>query len=196
MPKIVLFRHVQGLTPGIVAFADELRAASHTVQTPDLFDRRTFKTLEEGMAYAKAVGFGAILDRGVAEAEALGANNVYAGFSMGVMPAQKLAQTRAGARGALLVDACLPVTEFGDRWPDDVPVQVHGMDADPILAGEGDVNAARALVDSTEQAELFLYPGDVHLFADSSLPSYDQQATELMTGRVLDFLSALGSAKD
>lgn len=196
MPKIVLFRHVQGLTPGIVAFADELRAAGHTVQTPDLFDRRTFKTLEEGMAYAKAVGFGAILDRGVAEAEALGANNVYAGFSMGVMPAQKLAQTRAGARGALLVDACLPVTEFGDRWPDDVPVQVHGMDADPILAGEGDVNAARALVDSTEQAELFLYPGDVHLFADSSLPSYDQQATELMTGRVLDFLSALGSAKD
>lgn len=192
MAEIVLFHHVQGLTPGLVAFADEIRAAGHTVETPDLFDGQTFPTLEEGMAHAKAVGFGAILDRGVAEAEALGANKVYAGFSMGVMPAQKLAQTRAGTRGALLVDACLPVAEFGDRWPDGVPVQVHGMDADPIFAGEGDLDAARELVDATEQAELFLYQGNVHLFADSSLPSYDRAATELMKGRVLDFLAALG----
>jgi dienelactone hydrolase len=192
MAEIVLFHHVQGLTPGIVAFADGLRVAGHTVATPDLFDRRIFATLDEGMAYARTVGFGAILDRGVAEAEALGPNLVYAGFSMGVMPAQKLAQTQASARGALLVDACLPATEFGDRWPDGVPVQVHGMDADPIFAGEGDLDAARALVDATEEAELFLYPGDVHLFADSSLPSYDRAATELMTGRLLDFLARLG----
>jgi dienelactone hydrolase len=187
--EIVLFHHVQGLTPGMIAFADELRAAGHTVHTPDLFDGRTFPTLEEGMAFAKTVGFDTILDRGVSEAEALRADVVYAGFSMGVMPAQKLAQTRAGARGALLIDACLPVSEFGDRWPDGVPVQVHGMDADPEFAGGGDREAAQALVDSTQQGELFLYPGDVHLFADSSLPSYDQQATELMTGRILEFLS-------
>jgi dienelactone hydrolase len=192
MSEIVLFHHVQGLTPGIIAFAEELRAAGHTVHTPDLFDARTFPTLEEGIAYAGAVGFGNILDRGVTEAETLGTDLVYAGFSMGVMPAQKLAQTRAGARGALFFDSCLPVTEFGDRWPGGVPVQVHGMDADPIFAGEGDLDAARALVDSTEQAELFLYAGDVHLFADSSLPSYDPAATALMTRRVLDFLSRLG----
>jgi len=189
MPEIVLFHHVQGLTPGVSAFAEELRAVGHTVHTPDLFDTRTFSTLEEGIAYARTVGFDTILDRGFTEAEALGQDLVYAGFSMGVMPAQKLAQSRAGARGALFFDSCLPVTEFGDGWPDDVPVQVHGMDADPIFAGEGDLDAARALVDSTELAELFLYPGDVHLFADSSLPSYDQAATELMTSRVLDFLS-------
>ena len=110
---------------------------------------------------------------------------------MGVMPAQKLAQTRAGAQGALLIDACIPVAEFGDRWPDGVPVQVHGMDADPFFAGEGDLDAARALVDSTDRAELFLYPGDVHLFADASLSSYDQAAAQLLTGRILDFLSTL-----
>ncbi len=127
---------------------------------------------------------------GSTKREALGTELVYAGFSMGVMPAQKLAQTRAGARGALLIDACLPVTEFGDRWPEGVPVQVHGMDADPNFVEGGDLDAAQALVDSTEHAELFLYPGDVHLFADSSLPSYDRKATELMTGRILDFLSA------
>lgn len=189
LADIVLFHHVQGLTPGIVGFADELRAAGHTVHAPDLFDRRTFRTLEEGMEYAKTVGFGNILDRGVSEAEAIPGDMVYAGFSMGVMPAQKLAQTRAGARGAVLIDACLPATEFGDGWPEGVPVQVHGMDADPLFAGEGDLEAAQALVDSTEQGELFLYPGNVHLFADSSLPSYDQRATELMTGRLLEFLS-------
>ena len=190
LAEIVLFHHVQGLTPGVIAFADELRAAGHTVHTPDLFDGRTFPTLDEGMSHAKTVGFEAILDRGVTEAGAFAADVVYAGFSLGVMPAQKLAQTRAGARGALLIDACLPATEFGDGWPEDVPVQVHGMDADPNFVEGGDLDAAQALVDSTEQAELFLYPGNVHLFADSSLPSYDRKATELMTGRILEFLSA------
>ena len=195
MAEIVLFHHVQGLTPGVMGFGDQLRAAGHTVHTPDLFDGRTFPTLEEGMAFAKTVGFDAILDRGVSEAQPVGTDVVYAGFSLGVMPAQKLAQTRAGARGALLIDACLPVTEFGDRWPEGVPVQVHGMDADAEFVGGGDLDAARELVDSTQQAELFLYPGDVHLFADSSLPGYDQRATELMTGRILEFL-ALGQRSE
>jgi dienelactone hydrolase len=191
MAEIVLFHHVMGLTAGIRAFADELRAAGQVVHTPDLFDGHTFPTLAEGMAHAKAVGFGSILDRGVVEAELLVPELVYAGFSMGVMPAQQLAQTREGARGALFFDSCLPVDEFGDGWPNGVPVQVHGMDADPIFAGEGDLDAARALVDSTDQAELFLYPGDVHVFADASLPWYDKAAAELMTRRVLAFLSAL-----
>ncbi|HKO32917.1 MAG TPA: dienelactone hydrolase family protein [Candidatus Limnocylindria bacterium] len=191
MTEIVLFHHVQGLTAGMVAFADELRAENHKVHTPDLFEGRTFQTLDEGMDHARTVGFGAILDRGVAAAEGLGPELVYIGFSMGVMPAQKLAQTRAGARGAVLIDACVPVSEFADQWPDAVPVQVHGMDHDPLFADEGDLDAARALVASTDQAELFLYPGNVHLFADSSLPSHDQAATELMTRRVLDFLSTI-----
>ncbi len=191
MAEILLFHHVQGLTLGVRGFADALRSAGHIVHTPDLFDMRTFPTLEEGIAHARTVGFDAILERGVTEAETLGPELVYAGFSMGVMPAQKLAQTRPGARGALLFESCLPVTEFSERWPDGVPVQVHGMDADPIFAGEGDLDAARAMVDSTEQAELFLYSGSVHLFADPSLPSHNQAATELMTSRVLDFLAGL-----
>jgi dienelactone hydrolase len=189
MAEILLFHHVQGLTAGVRDFAATLGAAGHTVHTPDLFDARTFPTLEDGMAYAREVGFDAILDRGVAEADQLDAALVYAGFSMGVMPAQKLAQSRSGARGALLFDACMPVTEFGARWPDGVPVQVHGMDADPLFVDGGDLDAARELVGATDQAELFLYPGEVHLFADSSLPSYDERAAELMTTRVLDFLA-------
>ncbi|WP_407569484.1 dienelactone hydrolase family protein [Deinococcus altitudinis] len=189
MAQVLLFHHAQGQTPGFHAFADELRQAGHTVHTPDLFGGRTFGSIEEGVAHATEVGFGTLMDAGVQAAETLPSDLVYAGFSLGVVPAQKLAQTRPGASGALLFYSCLPVTEFGTEWPAGVPVQIHGMDADPFFADEGDLDAARALVASTEQAELFLYSGDQHYFADSSLPSYDAAAATLLTRRVLDFLA-------
>ena len=143
------------------------------------------------MQYVGELGFGEVIGRGERAVETLPAELVYAGFSLGVLPAQKLAQTRPGARGALLCYACVPVSEFGETWPKGVPVQVHGMDADPIFVGEGDIDAARVLVAEAEQGELFLYPGDQHYFADNSLPSYDQQATALLLQRVLAFLAAL-----
>ena len=190
MAEVVLFHHAQGLTPGVVAFADRLRQAGHIVHTPDLFDGRTFDDLETGMRFVEEVGFGEVIERGERAADRLPAELVYAGFSLGVVPAQKLAQTRVGARGALLFYSCVPVSEFGSAWPKGVPVQVHAMDADPIFVGEGDIEAARALVEEAEEAELFLYPGDQHYFADSSLPSYDAEASALLIQRVLDFLAA------
>ena len=189
MTEIVLYHHVQGLTAGVRSFADELRQAGHTVHTPDVFDGRTFDTIDEGMAFARETGFGTLVERGVAAAEQIPPEAVYAGFSFGVVPAQQLAQTRPGARGAVLMYSCLPVSEFGDAWPEGVPVQVHGKDADPFFAE--DLDAARALVDSTDEAELFLYPGEQHLFADSSLPEYDAAAAALLTERVLSFLGAV-----
>ena len=190
MAEVVLYHHVLGLTPGVLAFADRLRAAGHTVWTPDLFEGRTFATLDDGMAFAREVGFGTLLARGVAAAQDLSPEVVYAGFSLGVMPAQQLAQTRPGARGAVLLHACIPVSEFGERWPEGVPVQIHGMDADPFFVGDddSDLAAARALVASTEGAALFLYAGHGHLFADSSSPDFDPEAAELLTDRVLAFL--------
>lgn len=189
MAEVVLFHHAQGLTPGIAAFASELRRAGHTVHTPDLFDGRIFTSIDEGMSYAAEIGFpDEVIARGTRAAERLPAELVYAGFSLGALPAQKLAQTRPGARGALLFYSCVPVAEFGPAWPDTVPAQVHGMDADPIFVGEGDIDAARELVGQAKDAELFLYPGDQHYFADSSLPSFDPDATALLTRRVLDFL--------
>ena len=187
MAEVLLFHHAQGQTEGFAAFADELRRDGHTVHAPDLYDGRTFATLDEGIAYAQQVGFEEILERGVQTANELPEDLVYAGFSLGVLPAQKLAQTRPGARGALLFYSCVPTSEFGP-WPADVPVQIHGMDADPIFVDEGDIDAARALVESAEHAELFLYPGDQHYFADSSLPSYDESAATLLAQRVLAFL--------
>jgi dienelactone hydrolase len=190
MAEVLLFHHAQGQTSGFLAFADELRRAGHTVHAPDLFDGRTFDSIDAGMAYAEEIGFpGGIIERGVRAAKDLPAELVYAGFSLGVLPAQKLAQTRPGARGALLFYSCVPTSEFGGSWPAGVPVQIHGMDADPIFVGEGDVDAARAIVESTDEAELFLYPGDQHYFADSSLPSYEPEAAALLTRRVLEFLA-------
>ena len=191
MAEIVLFHHAQGLTPGVTAFADELRHAGHIVHTPDLFDGQIFDSIEKGMSFVKELGFSEVMKRGEGAVEGLPAELVYAGCSLGVVLAQKLAQTRPGARGALLFYSCVPVSEFGKAWPKGVPVQVHGMDADPIFVGEGDIDAARALVAEAEEAELFLYPGDQHYFADNSLPSYDAEATALLLQRVLKFLTAL-----
>jgi dienelactone hydrolase len=163
MSEVLLFHHALGQTEGFVAFADELRQAGHTVHTPNLYDGRTFATIDEGMVYAEQIGFPyEIIERGVRAANELPNEPVYAGFSLGVLPAQKLAQTRPGAPGALLFYSCVPTSEFGTSWPGDVPVQIHGMDADPIFVNEGDLDVARALVESAEHAELFLYPGSQH----------------------------------
>lgn len=191
MAEVVLFHHALGRTPGVTGFADELRRAGHTVRTPDLFEGRTFDTLEEGMAHVRRIGFGEVIERGARAVEDLPAELVYAGFSLGVLPAQMLAQTRPGARGALLYYACVPAAEFGAGWPEGVPVQVHGKESDPFFAGEGDLDAARALVASADRAELFLYPGDQHYFADATLPSYDAEATRLLLDRSLALLHTL-----
>jgi dienelactone hydrolase len=188
MGEVLLIHHALGQTKGFHAFADELREAGHTVHTPDLYRGLTFASIEEGVRHAEEIGFGEIITRGRHAAETLPKGLVYAGFSLGVLPAQNLAQTRPGACGALLIHFCVPVSsEFG-AWPTGVPVQVHGMASDPMFAEEGDLDAARELVASTDEAELFLNPGSEHLFADSSLPSYDPDATTLLTTRVLDFL--------
>ncbi|MEY9124902.1 dienelactone hydrolase family protein [Bradyrhizobium yuanmingense] len=190
MAEVLLFHHARGLTPGVRAFADDLRAGGHTVHTPDLFDGRIFQSIEEGVAYINEIGFDQMRERGVRVADELPSDLVYAGFSFGVLPAQKLAQTRPGARGAQLFCSCLPISgqwAFGP-WPDGVAVQIHGMNNDPIFVGEGDIDAAREIVEKVEGAELFLYRGDQHIFADRSLPSYEPDAAVLLTARLLEFL--------
>src|SRR5215210_4230251 len=187
MAEVLLFHHAHGLTDGCLAFADELRAAGHVVHAPDLYDGKTFTDLDEGVGYAREVGFDTIGERGRLAAEGLASEIVYAGFSLGAMPAQMLAQTRPGAKGALLFHGCVPASEFGGAWPQDVPLQIHLMEADE-WALEGDLDAARELDETVESAELFLYPGDRHLFTDNSLPDYDEGAATLLKRRVLSFL--------
>lgn len=187
MANVVLFHHIQGLTPGVEHFADQLRSSGHSVTTPDLFEGRTFPSIEAGHEYLEGVGFETILERGRIAGDTAPNDAVYAGFSLGVLSAQCLAQTRPGARGALLYHACVPASEFGS-WPRGVPVQIHSMDADPYFTDDGDLVAAHDLVASVEHAELFLYAGAEHLFADDSLASYDAAAAALLVERTLAFL--------
>ena len=196
MAEVVLFHHVQGLTDGVRAFAEELRAGGHTVHTPDLFEGERPASIDDGAALTRSIG-GDVLDERADRAVAdLPSRLVCGGMSFGAATAQRLAQTRPGARGALLYEACIPITgewAFGP-WPDGVPVQIHGMDKDPFFALEGDIDAARELVETVgpELAELFVYPGDQHLFADSSLPSYDADAAALVVQRSRKFLDRVG----
>jgi len=187
MAEILYLHHAQGLTSGQLDFAGTLRGAGHTVHTPDLYNGEVFEELEAGLAYGRSLGFSALLEDGVGAAEGLPADLVYVGYSLGVLPAQRLVQTRPGAKAGVFLESFVPVSEFG-AWPAAVPAQVHGADEDPIFAGEGDLDSARAFVEATPEAELFLYPGKGHLFADPSLSTYDATAAALVTERILAFL--------
>jgi dienelactone hydrolase len=188
MAEVLLFHHAQGLTAGCRSFADDLRAAGHVVHAPDLYEGRTFARLADGLGHAEELGFDTIIERGRLAATDLPREIVYAGMSLGVMPAQLLAQTRPGGRGALLLHSAVPIAEFGGTWPQGVPLQIHTMEDDDW----GDVDIARDLVETIASAELFLYPGDRHLFSDRSLPAYDETAAALLEKRVLAFLDNLG----
>ena len=186
MAELVLYHHAQGLTDGVRSLADEIRSAGHTVHSPDLYDGNTFADLDTGVGYAKQVGFGAILERGKAAAEGLPNEVVYAGISLGAMPAQALAQTRPGAKGAVLISAAFPPSEFDGPWPEGVPLQIHMMEDDEWVA-EGDLDAAREL-ERSSNAELLLYQGDKHLFVDASLPDHDEGAATDVVEQMLSFL--------
>lgn len=192
MAEILLFHHALGLTPGVLGFADQLRAAGHTVHTPDLYDGKTFTAIDDGIGYVRgAGGFGTFIDLGTKAADGMQDGLVYAGFSLGVMSAQKLAQTRPGAKGALLYYSCVPPEEFGGPWPEGLPVQIHLMEEDEFVL-QGDLDAARELEKSVASAELFLYPGDKHLFVDPSTTDYDVGAATTVMERTLEFLAKIG----
>lgn len=192
MAEIVLFHHMLGLTDGVRAFADDLRSSGNVVHTPDLYAGQRASNLDDGKAILESIGEGVVDERADAFVADLPPGLVYAGISLGAASAQRFAQTRDGARGALLYEACIPITgewAFGP-WPDGVPVQIHGMEKDPFFGLEGDIDAARELVEMVgpDLAELFVYSGDQHLFTDRSLASYEADAAGLVLERSREFL--------
>lgn len=207
MANVLLFHSELGLTPGTDAFADLLRDAGHIVTAPDLYDGQVFRTLEDGLGYASEVGLEVIEALGVRIAEQLPEDLVYIGFSLGVLPAQRLAQTRPGARGAVLVSACVPPGAYAFTWPAGVPLQIHAMAEDQVFVEEGDLDAARNLIESIAaepggtwgggatpdeaSVKLMLYPGNTHFFVDISSPDYDEDYAPAVTGSVLELLAAV-----
>ncbi|WJY28298.1 dienelactone hydrolase family protein [Sporosarcina trichiuri] len=191
MADVLLFHHVLGRTEGILHLAEQLQQAGHAVHTPDLFEGRTFETIDEGFAYVKETGYDTLTERAGQAADGLPEAVVYAGYSLGVMAAQQLAQTKSNARGALFIASCAPAEEFGSPWPAELPVQVHGTKGDHFFADEEDLEAAQKITEASDSGELFLYPGDQHFFADNSQPGYDADATAQMVERMLSFLKRI-----
>ena len=197
MAEVVLFHSALGLRPGVTAAADRLRAAGHNVHTPDYYDGEVFDDLDEGLRKRDELGYAEIAQRARDAVARLPAELVFAGFSLGAMPAELLAATTPGTRGAVLMHAAIPVKGFGgfgvERWPAGVPVQAHYAAEDPwVEAGE-----VAALGDAVRGAgaafEEHAYPGSGHLFADPDLPGYDRASSEAMWRRVLDFLDRVNA---
>ena len=192
MTEVVLFHHVQGLTDGVAAFAEDLRAGGHTVHVPDLFDGHTFGSIEDGFAYTKSLAAGTIDERIEAAVEGLPDGLVYAGISYGVPRALDLTVNRPGAKALVMLESAMPVAgedAFGP-FPDGVPVQIHGGEGDEYFQEDKEY-ADQAVEVLGDRVELFVYPVQQHLFTDRSLPSYDAESAALVTQRILAFLDRL-----
>jgi dienelactone hydrolase len=189
MDHVVLFHHAQGLRPDVVAWADSLRRAGHEVETPDLYEGRTFERLDEGIAHRDAVGLPTLIERAAEFLDGLPPDLVYAGFSMGSSAAHYFAVTRPGARGALLMHGTAPPQSLGGAgWPSRVPVQLHYAELDPYLDAGNIERFLQSVLRVGAPLEVFTYSGDRHLFADPDGPDYDQASAELMLERELEFL--------
>ena len=187
MTHVILFHHAQGLTEGVADFAQRLRDAGHDVVVPDLYDGLTFDTIDAGVAHAEKIGFDTIIERGERAADAVGPHTVYAGFSLGSLPAQKLAQTRSGALGAILFHGGVPAAMFGSDWPATAALQLHVTAEDEWI----ELLEVEQLAEDAGAAELFIYPGSAHLVADPSLGEYDEEIAELILTRAIAFLDRL-----
>lgn len=191
MATIVLFHHALGLTSSLRDYADVLRSFGHEVVTPDLFDGRTFADVHQGVAHAESIGFDRLVHQAEAAADRVASEAVFVGFSLGVLPAQHLVQTRPRSRGAVLFYACAPESMLAHPLPDGVPVQIHANEFDPFFVHDGDIDHARALVTSHPSVELYLYPGTGHLFAETNHPDFENDSAMQARGRVASFLAAL-----
>lgn len=189
MSKVVLLHSAQGLRPGFERCAERLREAGHEVWTPDLFEGRSFDDLAAGIAHRDEIGVPELMRRAEAALAELPADVVYAGFSMGAASAGYYAATRGGCRGAILISGVTPLDEFGvERWPPNVPAQVHFAVEDQHVDHAGIESFERALDASRARLEIHAYPGSDHLFADPDSPGYDPASAELLLARVLEFL--------
>jgi dienelactone hydrolase len=194
MAEVILFHSALGLGPGVISAAERLRAAGHTVHTPDYYDGEVFDDLEDGLRKEESLGYQEIARRAREFAGGLPEGLVYAGFSLGALHAEVLAASRPGALGAVLMHGAAPVETleeyFGvERWPEGVPVQVHYAEGDSwVEAKEEVVPLSEAVRGAGAAFEAYTYPGSSHFFADPDLPEYDRASSEGMWRRVLVFL--------
>lgn len=186
MADIILFHHAQGLTPGVQAFADRIRKHGHLVIVPDYYDGRTFDSIEAGVAHAESIGFAQVIDRAIASVQPLPAPVVVAGFSLGTLAAQRLAQVHPGVIAAVLYHGGVRAATFDAPWRPGVALQIHVVEDDSW----NDIDEVEALM-AESGGQLLMYPGTGHLVTDSSHPDYDWEVAAEIVTQTLSFLEAV-----
>lgn len=186
MAQIVLFHHARGLTDGVRAFAETLRAAGHTVHTPDLYEGRLFDTTEAGVAHMQEVGQETLMRRAALATADLPDGLVYAGMSMGCGPATWLAlcERRGSARAMLYLFGAPDPQWFEVQWPEGLPAVAHQSVDDPWREAEEDAGFRERV----PGGRLLDYPGNGHLFLDASTEDYDPVAAQQATEHILGWL--------
>ncbi|MFF9487886.1 dienelactone hydrolase family protein [Streptomyces sp. NPDC014676] len=188
--NIMLFHSTYGLRPAVRRAADRLRAAGHEVWTPDLFEGSTFDTVEDGMAYKEGIGKDELLKRAVLAAAPYSERGlVYAGFSFGASVAQTLALGDDKARGLLLLHGTSDIAE--NASVDELPVQLHVAEPDPFETDDWLTAWYLRMGRAGADVEVYRYAGAGHLYTDSELPDYDEEAAEATWRVALGFLDSL-----
>ena len=187
MAEMLLFHHAHGLTDGLGALSDRLRAGGHVVHTPDSYAGVTFLRLDEGIAHAQRIGHDAIEDVARRAAREHPAADVMVGFSLGAFPAQLLAQELRRVRGCALMGGALPPESLRGEWRHEVALQVHAAEPDEWV----DEDEIQGLMSHAPHAELFRYPGRRHMFIDPSCADYDADAADAFEDRLTDWLARL-----
>jgi len=197
MAEVVLFHSILGLRPAVAEAAERLRAAGHTVHTPDLFGGRTFDSYEPAFAWVESSGIDQhLVERTHAAVDSLPAEVVYAGFSLGAYSAELLAAARPGARGLLLFHGAISLAGIDVvLWPADVPVQVHYALDDPYREQDELESFQGSVIASGAEFELYDYPIAGHLFTDRALADeYDETSAGQLYSRTLEFLDRVDKA--
>ncbi|MEW2156725.1 dienelactone hydrolase family protein [Streptomyces sp. NPDC007189] len=188
--NIMLFHSAYGLRPAVRDAADRLRRAGHEVWTPDLFEGRTFDTVEEGMEFNESVGKEELLKRAVLAAAPYSDRGlVYAGFSLGASVAQTLALGDDKARGLLLLHGTSDIAPNAST--DGLPVQLHVAEPDPFETDDWLTAWYLQMGRAGADVEVYRYPAAGHLYTDPGLPDYDREAAEATWRVALGFLDAL-----
>ncbi len=176
----------------MTSWADSLRGAGHEVETPDLYEGRTFDRLEDGIAHRDEIGIPTLIARAGEFLDGLPVELVYAGFSMGASTAHYFTVTRPGALAALLMHGTAPPATLGGAgWPANVLGQLHCAAEDPYVDSAGLAAAEQSARDAGVTLEVFTYPVKGHLFADPDGPDYDGESSRLMLERELALLGRL-----
>lgn len=188
---IAIFHSALGVREGVRDAARRLSDAGHDPYIVDYYgDYRSFDDHPSAADYVNKVGFPALMQAAVDGVADLPDGFAVLGFSNGSGMAEYVA-TRRSVTKAVLGSGTLPLAMMGaGAWPAQTAAQIHYAADDPFRNDEWLESVIDSVRSSGAPLEAYTeYPGDGHLFTDSTLPDYDEANTELFWKRVRAFLT-------